>query len=66
MIKKSSESLNPAETQDHVDCTSPGDGSCTTDPCWYYVANVTNTPAVTLQLLNGTGMISIFANRILG
>ncbi|WRT65114.1 uncharacterized protein IL334_002056 [Kwoniella shivajii] len=31
-----------------------GDGSCTTDPCWYYVANATNTAAITLQLLNGT------------
>ena len=33
----------------------PGDGSCTTDPCWYYVANATNTAGVTMQLLNGTG-----------
>ncbi|WWC87255.1 uncharacterized protein L201_002143 [Kwoniella dendrophila CBS 6074] len=31
-----------------------GDGSCTTNPCWYYVANATNTAAITLQLLNGT------------
>ncbi|WWC59101.1 uncharacterized protein I303_101649 [Kwoniella dejecticola CBS 10117] len=31
-----------------------GDGSCTTDPCWYYVANATNTAGITLQLLNGT------------
>ncbi|TKA73655.1 hypothetical protein B0A55_06504 [Friedmanniomyces simplex] len=32
----------------------PGDGSCVTDPCWYYVANATNTAGVTMQLLNGT------------
>lgn len=32
----------------------PGDGSCTTDPCWYYVANATNNAGVTLQLLNQT------------
>ncbi|KAK8865572.1 hypothetical protein IAR55_000716 [Kwoniella newhampshirensis] len=31
-----------------------GDGSCTTNPCWYNVANATNTAAVTLQLLRGT------------
>jgi len=32
----------------------PGDGSCVTDPCWYFVAGATNTAAVTLQLLNQT------------
>ncbi len=30
---------------------SPGDGSCTTDPCWYHVANATDNAGVTLQLL---------------
>jgi len=33
----------------------PGDGSCVTDPCWYFVANVTSTPGITMQLLNETG-----------
>lgn len=33
----------------------PGDGSCVTDPCWYYVAGATNTAGVTMQLLNNTG-----------
>lgn len=32
----------------------PGDGSCTTDPCWYNVANATNNAAITLELLNQT------------
>ncbi|RSH89652.1 hypothetical protein EHS25_002203 [Saitozyma podzolica] len=32
----------------------PGDGSCVTNPCWYYVANVTKNAGVTMQLLNGT------------
>jgi len=31
----------------------PGDGSCVTDPCWYFV-NVTNNAAITLELLNAT------------
>jgi hypothetical protein len=32
----------------------PGDGSCTTNPCWYAIAGITNTAGVTMQLLNGT------------
>jgi len=32
----------------------PGDGSCVTDPCWYFVANATSTPGITFQLLNAT------------
>jgi hypothetical protein len=31
----------------------PGDGSCTTNPCWYGIQNI-NTAGVTLQLLNQT------------
>ncbi|KAF8589113.1 glycoside hydrolase family 28 protein [Ramaria rubella] len=32
----------------------PGDGSCTTVPCWYAVEGVTNTEGIVLQLLNNT------------
>jgi len=33
----------------------PGDGSCTTDPCWYYINGTTNTAGVTFNMLNNTG-----------
>lgn len=32
----------------------PGDGSCVTDPCWYFVNGTTDTAGVTFQLLNQT------------